>query len=295
MKLVFEFWSRGRLLWCLCLALVPLGCDDSQPTEQVAEEDPPVAVAPLDTAEPEITPAELREKLGANDNAQIYQAGGKIRKVILFGQSAVADLSPLQGLPLKELDLTGTAVTDLSPLQGMPLEELYLENTRVTDLTPLEGMPLRILRLEHTPVDDISPLAGLPLEQLNMYGTQVTEITAVEGMPLKTLWLTDTQVSDLSPVHQLYLESLDIHGTPVSDLSPLRGMHSLRRLEIAESAVTDLRPLRGLRLERLIFTPERIQHGLDVVRSMPSLQAIGTSLETVEAAAEFWAEYDAAR
>lgn len=284
-----QSWAIRLVLPLAAMFAMPalVGCDNTPPAA-AHDEDPPLAVAPTDTAEPVITPFELREQLRANRNAEILQSGGKIVHVNLFQQSAVEDLSPLKGLPLRFLDLTGTAVTDLSPLAGMPLEQLYLEQTQVRDLSPLAGMPLKILRLEQTPVADISPLAGLPLEQLNLYGTQVTDITAIGEMPLNTLWLTDTQVRDLRPLRGMRLESLDIHGTPVTDLSPLRGMLSLKRLEIAESRVTDLSPLAGLRLERLIFTPERIEKGLETVRSMPTLQAIGTSFDTVDAAARFW-------
>ena len=262
------------------------GCEDAPPA--APEEDPPLAVAPTDTSEPVITPAELRRQLRANRNAEILQSGGKIVHVNLYQQPAVDAVSPLRGLPVKYLDLTGTAVNDLSPLAGMPLEQLYLENTQVHELSPLAGMPLEILRLEQTPVADISPLAGLPLEQLNLYGTQVKDISVVREMPLNTLWLTDTQVRDLRPLEGLRLESLDIHGTPVRDLSPLRGMLSLRRLDIAESQVTDLSPLAGLMLERLIFTPERIEKGIEVVREMPTLKAIGTSFDGVQPASQFW-------
>lgn len=282
----------GDARFLLAVALAIAGCAEAPTESSLRPEEPPLAVAPLDTAEPSITPAELREKLNANGNAEILQSGGTIRHVSLFRQSGVTDLSPLEGLPVKYLDLTGTGVTDLSPLRKVPLEELYLENTQIRDLRPLAGLPLRILRLEQTPVEDISPLAGLPLEQLNLYGTRVRDIGAVKGMPLKTLWLTETEVSDLSPLGGLWLESLDLHGTPVTDLSVLRGMGSLKRLDIAESNVTDLTPLAGLRLERLIFTPERIENGMEVIRSMPTLQAIGTSFETVKPAAEFWREYD---
>lgn len=272
-------------------ALALVGCDDAPPVV-TGEKDPPLAVAPTDTTEPAITPAELRRQLGANRNAEILQSGGKIVHVNLYQQSAVEDLAPLKGLPLKYLDLTGTAVTDLSPLTGTPLEQLYLEDTQVRDLSPLAGMPLKILRLEQTPAADISPLAGMPLEQLNLYGTQVTDIGVVRDMPLNTLWITDTQVRDLRPIQDLRLESLDIHGTPVTDLTPLRGMLSLKRLEIAESQVTDLSPLAGLQLERLIFTPERIEKGIEVVREMPTLKAIGTSFETVDSAARFWTDHE---
>ena len=287
--------TRSQFSTSLAAALAAwtiAGCAGDPPESATDQEDPPLAVAPVDTVEPQITPAELRRKLGVNANAEILQSGGRIRRVSLMHQSHVSDLSPLEGLPLTYLDLTGTSVADLSPLVGMPLEELYLEDTQVRDLRPLKGMPLRILRMEHAPVGDISPLEGMPLEQLNLYGTDVTDIRAVAGMPLNTLWLTETDVSDLSPLEGQRLESLDVQGTPVEDLRALRGMRSLRRLNIAESRVSDLTPLAGLTLERLIFTPDRIKTGLGVVRSMPSLQQIGTSFETTQSAAQFWEEFD---
>src|SRR5262249_3073725 len=75
----------------------------------------------------------------------------------------LADISPLAGLPLTQIDLTWTKVVDLSPLAGMPLTDLNLGGTLVADLAPLRGMPLASLNLTHAPVSDLSPLKGMPL------------------------------------------------------------------------------------------------------------------------------------
>jgi internalin A len=112
-------------------------------------------------------------------------------------------------------------------------------------------------------------------------------------MPLKTLWVASTKITDLSPLVGKDLTSLDVEKTPVNDLSVLSGMSSLRRLNIAEAAVTDLTPLARVRLERLIFTPSRIENGLDVVRQMPTLQTLGTNFDRQMPAAEFWKALDA--
>ena len=73
---------------------------------------------------------------------------------------AIADLAPLKGLPLVDLNLGGCPVADISPLRNMPLQNLDLNGTKVTDLSPLEGMPLRriVLPLKAT---DFSVLGGL--------------------------------------------------------------------------------------------------------------------------------------
>jgi len=71
----------------------------------------------------------------------------------------VADLTPLECMPLKRLSLRYTQVADLTPLQGMPLEWLSIANTKVSDLAPLNGMPLGWLWIGGTPA------ANLPLPE----------------------------------------------------------------------------------------------------------------------------------
>jgi Leucine-rich repeat (LRR) protein len=159
------------------------------------------------------------------------------------------------------------------------------------------GMPLRNLRMEHCPVADISALAGKSFTELSLFDTKVTDIGVLRTMPsLGTLWLRETQVTDLSPLSDVSLVSLDIQDTPVSDLLPLTGKQSLQRLNMAGTQVTDLRPLSGLQLTRLIFTPGRIENGIDIVREMKSLRELDVQFEDaskVLGPEEFWKKYDA--
>ena len=50
----------------------------------------------------------------------------------------VADLSPLRGMPLQELELRKTKVRDLSPLEGMKFGELDLGNSLVGTIAQFE-------------------------------------------------------------------------------------------------------------------------------------------------------------
>ena len=76
-------------------------------------------------------------------------------------KAQVSDLSPLRGIPLSHLRLTGAwEVRDLSPLVGMKLNTLHIRYTGVKDLAPLRGMPLSKLWLGST-VTDFTPIAGL--------------------------------------------------------------------------------------------------------------------------------------
>lgn len=285
---------RSYSRWLLaCGWMICLGCGgaDSEPVERAEESSAPSPIALNVDGEPEISVSTIRRELGANSQAQFTKAGGKIIAVNLM-HSEAKTIEPLRGLPLKYLDLTELPIADLSPLSGMPLNELYLEGTQVQSLDALRGLPLRVLRMEHTLVTDLSPLEGMPLEQLNVYNTQVTDISVISKMPLNTLWVSGSRVNDLSPLRDIPLESLDIENTPVTDLEPLAGKTSLKRLNIAGTDVTDLRPLRGLRLERLIFSPERITLGMEIVREMSSLQSLGEDFESVRPAPQFWATWD---
>jgi Leucine-rich repeat (LRR) protein len=80
--------------------------------------------------------------------------------------TSVRDLTPIQGMPLKELRLSGCPVSDLSPLAGMALERLDITGTQVVDLRPLREVPLKVLSATRTKVSDLTPLAGMPLEEL---------------------------------------------------------------------------------------------------------------------------------
>jgi internalin A len=272
-----------------------VGCENSVPTDAPDEAfSPPVLQAPPRDFSMERTIDELLRELKANKNAQARREGGKIRQLSLF-DAGVKDISPLRGLQLTLLDLTNCSVDDLSPLEGMPLEQLFLQGTKVTDLSPLTGLPLKVLRMEETPVKDIEPLRGMSLEQLNLMKTEVESIEVVKEMSVGTLWLTDTRISDLSPLNGKHLISLDIEGSRVASLEPLRGMVTLERLNLARANVSDLTPLEGLSLQRLIFTPGRIERGIEVVRSMPSIRNIGIDFDSASTTTPeiFWPRYDA--
>ncbi|WP_437203690.1 leucine-rich repeat domain-containing protein [Planctomicrobium sp. SH664] len=243
---------------------------------------------------------------------------GQPLKVIDLSETKVTDLAPLQGMSLQKIAFAGCPIAEISPLNFTTLEfvdasrtqvrdltplasaaklsELYLEGGVVEDLSPLKKVPVRKLWLNQCPVTDLSPLAGKRLEELNLCQAKIKQLDDLQTAQIGTLWLRETAVTDLAPLAGTSLVSLDIQGTPVTDLSPLRSLKSLERLNLAGSAVTDLTPLAELRLSRLIFSPDRITHGIDAIRSMPSLREIDISFEGEKpalSAQEFWTRYDA--
>jgi len=216
----------------------------------------------------------------------------------LWNCSALADLGPLQGLPLTRLLIGSLSVSnqvrDLKPLQGMRLTELQLYQCQVEDLQPLAGMPLTRLRVQSRQVRDCEPLKGMPLTTLDLSNcTQIQDFTPLTGLPLTALHLNACQIRDLQPLLGLKLTEVSLAGTRVQDLEQLKGM-PLKNLAIHRTGVTDLTPLQGMELEEIFLTPKNITQGLNHLRDMRSLNTIGIGYASTEKwpAAEFWDRYD---
>ena len=186
---------------------------------------------------------------------------------LCVSHTRVKDLAPLGGLPLTKLDLTGTRVTDLSALKGMPLRELTLSRLNIRDLKPLAGMPLEFLNISHTDVSDLAPLSGMQLRRLIANASRIHDIKVLTNMPLAELNIGHTEVGDISALAGMKLGSLNLGRTRVRDLSVLAGM-PLRGLNLSQTNIRDLSPLRGLSLESLSVRATRVRD-LDPLRDMP--------------------------
>jgi hypothetical protein len=78
---------------------------------------------------------------------------------------------------LVALHLDGTDVCDLTPLEGTPLKEPDLSFSENDDVSPLRGMAPTYSDLQGTDVEDLSPLAGMPLPHLDLRGTKVKDFS----------------------------------------------------------------------------------------------------------------------
>lgn len=139
----------------------------------------------------------------------------------------LADLSPLAGLSLKELQCQHSLVSDLGPLKGQPIEILTCGSTSVTDLSVLKGMPLKQLSIIHSRIADISPLRGLPLQRFSCEGSQVSDLSPLKGAPLQSLSCHKTKVTDLSVLRGLPLRELKCDFVPDRDAEILRSIKTL--------------------------------------------------------------------
>ena len=225
---------------------------------------------------------------------RFHEEGGRI-VAAEFPNCSLRDLSPLKGLKLEVLDLSGNPVREIRHLQGMPLNVLWLENTGVVSLASLRQAKLRELRLNNSPVESLDGLQGQPLEQLYAVATRIKDVEPLRKSNLRGLWLTDSPVADLSPLAGLPLESLTLHRTLVNDLSFVRKLPVIQRLHIGETLIEDLSPLEGLSITRLVFTPSRIKRGMEVAQRLQGLREIGVAFDEqrreLMPPAQFWGQY----
>ncbi len=221
--------------------------------------------------------------------------GLPISRLAVAKHKGLSDLTPLRGMPLRQLEIQETAVADLGPLKGAPLTRLKISFTRVTDLSPLRDAPLTHLTCDHTRIADLSPLKDTPLEHLDMHNcTRFTDLSPLAGLPLEVLILYGTGVADLAPLAGLKLRKLTLHRTQVSDLGPLKGM-PLAVLDCGDTPVRDLTPLQDMSLTVLCFPARHAIRGTNVVRSMKSLRQIGWDPKKLLSPDEFWRKYDAGK
>jgi WD40 repeat protein/serine/threonine protein kinase len=185
----------------------------------------------------------------------------------------LTDLSPLQGLPLRELHCGGTKVTDLSPLRGAPLRVLDARGTPLENLEPVRGMPLSVLILSQTRVSDLGPIKGAPLGVLRCWGARgIRDLEPLKGAPLVDVEFHHTSVADLSPIAGSGLSRLGLANLQINDLSPLRGM-PLLRLHAPGLKPTALDPLRELPLREL-EVPIRSEEDRQILRAMGTLERL---------------------
>ncbi|MBN2301557.1 MAG: protein kinase [Lentisphaerae bacterium] len=187
--------------------------------------------------------------------------------MLTLERTMLSDLSQLEGMKLRELNVNDLEISNLAPLKLMPLEKLAIKNSAVNDLLPLTGMNLRYLDISGIKAHDFGPIADMPLEFLALRSTQIKDISILKNMPLRHLDLSETKIFDFSALRNMPLNNLYLNGTQIKDLSILHGM-LLRDLEIDRTNVSDISPLIGMRLTGLSLSGTSVR-ALDVIAGMP--------------------------
>jgi Leucine-rich repeat (LRR) protein len=205
-----------------------------------------------------------------------------IEKLGLSG-GTFRDLTPLAGLPLKEVHLHRCpGVADVAVLAQIPTLERITVPALARSIESLRALPrLQLLSFSLTtsfpwipdtttgdfweewpklgwlhalhqsgfkPVD----LARLPDHtwEVDLDNTAIRDLSILVGAPVSKLGLQGTRVTDLEPLRGMPLRQLRLHGAKIASLEPLRGM-GLDELVISGTLVTDLSPLLGMPLAKL--------------------------------------------
>jgi len=100
-----------------------------------------------------------------------------------LANTAVADLEPVRGFPLKRLNVSSSLVTNLAPLAGLPIEELFIGSTSIAELSPLVGSPLKTIFFDRTEVTDVRPLASILTLKNIILSQQVTNVEVLRALP----------------------------------------------------------------------------------------------------------------
>ena len=190
--------------------------------------------------------------------------------------TGISDLSPLVGMPLGNLNLSGCSeVRNIEPLRGMPFVYLSLERTAVTNLAPLATMTtLTSLNLSHTPASDLGPLANLPLSWLQLAHSEARDLTPLSKLPIEYLDLEGARgVGSLAPLANMPLDVLNCAYINVTDFTPLAKL-PLRKLWLQGCTVGDLAFLRTLPLETLVLIKAATATNFAVLPNIQTLKEL---------------------
>ena len=190
--------------------------------------------------------------------------------------TGVSDISPLAGMPLGDLNLSGcSGVRSIEPLRKTPLVYLSLEHTAVEDLSPLEDVKtLTSLNISHTPASDLGPLAKLQLRWLQMAYGEARDLTPLSKLPIEFLDLENARgVGSLRPLAEMPLHVLNCAYINVTDFTPLAKL-PLTKLWLQGCSVGDLGFLRGIPLGTLILTKARGATNLAALAEIKTLKEL---------------------
>jgi len=199
---------------------------------------------------------------------KIYSDHNGLRAII---SGYVSDLSPLQGLNIKELDLnTSSQLADLKFFRHLPLKKLVINiyNPGPENLNDLSGLKLTELHFySQTPLNNVSALVGMPLEELTLRHTGLRNLNFVSKMPLVHLSFRSTMPLDIGGLKSLKLRSLHLHDCKIGNINALKGM-SLRELDISNTDVVRLEPIRGQKLKVLRINNTNVD-SIKALENMP--------------------------
>lgn len=196
-------------------------------------------------------------------------------RVLILDYQQITDLSPLTGLPLEYLSLTGNEVSDLSPLSDCRrLQTVDVGENPVRSADVLAGLPdLREVGLEATGVTSVAAFAGSDIQFLNVRTTWVTDYTPLEDCPGLTRLITGSMPEGAAETLTglTGLEELRLYSTPSLDLNLFAAFQNLREVDFFGSTVSHPEALTELSSLRNVNLGETGVRDLSFCAFMPAL------------------------
>lgn len=196
-------------------------------------------------------------------------------RVLILDYQQISDLTPLAGLPLEYLSLTGNQISDLGPLAGLAeLQLLDLGENPVRATEVLAGLPaLREVVLEATGVTSVEVFRGSGIQSLNVRTTWVTDYTPLETCPNLTRLVTGSMPQGAAETLAglTGLEELRMYSTDGVDLSLFQDLQRLREVDFFGSTVSHPEALTELASLQYVNLGETGVQDLTFAASMPAL------------------------
>jgi len=146
--------------------------------------------------------------------------------------SSLADLSPLQTLPLTDLIINFASIVDASPLAAVStLQYVDLTYNFIENLNGLSGLTeLNTLKLNSNNISDITPLNGLPnLVGLQLANNSISNISGFGNLPsLEIIWLGSNDISEVYALSSIpTLTEINLTSTSIVEVSNLKDLTNL--------------------------------------------------------------------
>ena len=196
-------------------------------------------------------------------------------RVLILDYQQITDLTPLAGLPLEYLSLTGNEVSNLHPLFGCQnLQTVDVGENPVRSADVLAQLPdLREVGLEATGVTSVAAFASSNIQSLNVRTTWVVDYTPLEDCPKLTRLITGSMPDGAAEtlVGLTGLEELRLYSTPSLDLTLFAEFQNLQEVDFFGSTVFHPEALAGLSSLRNVNLGETGMRDLSFCSSMPAL------------------------
>lgn len=196
-------------------------------------------------------------------------------RVLILDYQQISDLTPLAGLPLEYLSLTGNQISDLGPLAGLTeLQVLDLGENPVRTTEVLAELPaLREVVLEATGITSVEVFRDSGIQSLNIRTTWVTDYTPLEECPHLTRLVTGSMPEGAAEtlVGLTGLEELRLYSTPQLDLSLFRDFQRLQEVDFFGSTVSHPEVLTELSSLQYVNLGKTGVEDLSFAPSMPAL------------------------